>query len=76
MELGERRRTTSPLRIEKRVERAVAREETERQRAGKEMLWPVAASMRAVVPEWWREEMKAVTERWGVVGRGMGLRLL
>lgn len=76
MELGERRRMTSPLRMEKREERAVAREETERQREGKEMRWLVAASMRAVVPEWWREEMKALTERWGEVGRGMGLRLL
>lgn len=60
IELGERRRMTWPLRIPM-LEREVATESTAFQRSEKVKWWPVAASMRAILPWWAREEMKVVT---------------
>ena len=50
MEFGERMRTTSPLRIPTSWWRHSATRSTALQRSEKLKLWPVAASMKAVVP--------------------------
>ncbi|TKY57586.1 hypothetical protein E2542_SST14636 [Spatholobus suberectus] len=75
MELGDRMRTTLPFRIPMSDSDA-ATPSTARHSCLYVTWRPVAASMKAVVPRWAREEMKVVTSKELLGGTGRRLRLL
>jgi len=75
MELGERSKTTSPLRIPK-SDKADETDSTDFHTSEKVKRSPVDASMYAVVTWCARAEMKVVMSSVSFAGNGVGLRLL
>jgi len=76
MVLGERTRTTSPLRIPTSWRRQSATRSTAIHKSEKLMRWSVAASMKAVLPRYVWEEMNVVMSSDSFEGSANGLRLL